>query len=463
LQPNFDQLLPYALIHQWVPGFQALRAPGRFAVVVFLGLAVAAGYLIQHLRWRAVQLALLVLLFLEVLPIPVHDLFVPTSGLDQQAAYAWLAAQPRTAFLELPVYPFGEEGSEAFWLESQFQSIHHWQVTPVGYSGFFPPRHDEFLRFVAGFPKAETVQLLQTMGVEWVLIHADRFEVEARQALEASIAENGWDSAKWGDVWAVHLPVKLPGAQALTPTLRYFIPDVAKMGSTLAVGEILTSAEPTPVGLGDALGVLRAEWWQGEKLVLVRDKVVQPPFYVDPVAVANVPIPAPEKAGLYTLRIYGADHAQVIAAGDVNVVEDVAPPENRLVPLAGDEAVIRCAEGEAQIQAVLRTIGWYDEAFTLSARMVDANGAEVGRSAADVEFAVERPRSNLLHRDLYTLPVDELPAAEVGPLMVDLVAYRWQQEAERVVARQFVADDGTVVPALRLPLTRGADCDSFGE
>ena len=467
LEPNFDQLLPYAFVHQWVPGFQALRAPGRFAVVVFLGLAVASGYLIKYLRWRTVQFALLLLLFVEVLPVPSNALFVPTSGMDQQAAYAWLAAQPHTAFLELPVYPFGEEGSEVYWLESQFQSIHHWQVTPVGYSGFFPPRHDEFLRFVANFPKAETVHLLQAMGVEWVLIHADRFEEGKRQEFEASIAANGWETARWGDVWAVHLavqvPGQVPGAQGASPTVRYFIPDVAEMGSTLALGEILMSGEPTPILPGSKLGELRVEWWQGERLALATDKVVQPPFYADPVAVASVAIPVPEESGLYNLRVFAADHAQVVASSDVNVVEDVAPPEMRLVPLAGDEASIVCAEGEAQMEVMMRTVGWYDEAFTLSARIVDGSGAEVGRSAADVEFPVARPRSNLLQSDLYKLPVDEVPGADAGALMVDLIAYRWQQEAARVVARQFVAADGSVVAALRLPLTIAASCDSFGE
>ena len=36
--------LPYALLYDWVPGFQALRVPVRFAMLVHLALAVLAGY-----------------------------------------------------------------------------------------------------------------------------------------------------------------------------------------------------------------------------------------------------------------------------------------------------------------------------------------------------------------------------------------------------------------------------------
>jgi hypothetical protein len=148
-----------------------------------------------------------------------------------------------------------------------------------------------------------------------------------------------------------------------------------------------------------------------------------------------------------------------LASAIVNVVQDVAPAEAVLVPLEGIQAEITCDQDAVQIQVLMRTIGWYDEPFTLSARLIDANGAEVGRSAADVEFGVERPRSNLLNSGNYLLPLESVPAPELGPLSLDLIAYRWQQEAERVVPRLFVNDDGAVVDALRLPLPPPTTCD----
>jgi hypothetical protein len=152
LQPDFDTLLPYAWLHDAIPGFHALRAPGRFAVVVMLGLALATAYLFRHLRGTLTKMALLLLLAVETGALAPLPLYTPSISPEQQSAYQWLADQPRTAYLELPLYPFGSEGDETRWLESQFQSIKHWHATPVGYSGFFPPRHYQLQAYLANFP-----------------------------------------------------------------------------------------------------------------------------------------------------------------------------------------------------------------------------------------------------------------------------------------------------------------------
>jgi hypothetical protein len=43
--------------------------------------------------------------------------------------------------------------------------------------------------------------------------------------------------------------------------------------------------------------------------------------------------------------------------------------------------------------------------------------------------------------------------------MVNLIAYHWQQEAERIVPRHFVTDDGSVVETLQLPVQRITLCN----
>jgi hypothetical protein len=455
LHPDFDQLLPYAWLHQWVPGFQALRAPGRFAAMVFLGLGIASAYLLAHLRWRAVQISFLVLLLVEALSVPTTALYTPTLDPDQRVAYAWLAAQPETVYLELPVYAFGQEGEEDHWLESQFGSMVHWQKMLVGYSGFFPSRYDDLLFFVSLFPKVEVVHFLQALGVEWVLLHRDRLPATKWPAIGAAIQEQGWETKQWRDVWAV----RLPAGEAAQPELSYFIPDRAQADGVLTLAAILTSDSPTPILPNSELGHVRAEWWQGERRVLVAELTYQPPFYVDSVAVATLAIPVPELEGDYALQLYAAQSDQPLASANVSVMADVASPEVTLVPLLGVEAMIACDAGEAQLQIAMRTIGWYDEPFTLSARVLDESSTELARSAADVEFPAQRPRSNLLTTHLYDLPLTDVPASDVRSLNVDLIAYRWQQEAERIVPRHFVLEDGSVVGTLRLPLTHSSTCE----
>jgi hypothetical protein len=453
LQPDFGTRLPYAWIHEWVPGFQALRAPGRFAIIVFLGLAIAAAYLFKRLQRRAFRMVLLLLLVIEMVTIPTDTLFTPTVTADQQAVYAWLATLPPTTFVELPVYPFGQEGQEGHWLESQFQSMRHWQKTPVGYSGFFPPRFEEMLTWLADFPRPEVILYLQASGIEWVVLHHERLAEEKWLAIENSVGENGWATQRFGDVWAVQLPhVELP-----QPAQSFFIPDVAQAGGTLAVGAIFTATAQTVIPASSDLGHVKVLWSQLDSQVMADEIIKQPPFFLDKVAVSSFNIPVPNKAGSYQVQIYG--DSQTVGFASVNVVDDIAPPESVLVPVLGMEAEIVCQDDENEIQVLMQTIGWYDEPFTLSARVIDGSGREVARSEADVEFPAKPPRTHLLNREYYILPLAEIPAPEVGDLAVDIVAYRWQQEAERVVARKFVLDDGRVVDTLRLPLQRPETCE----
>jgi hypothetical protein len=167
----------------------------------------------------------------------------------------------------------------------------------------------------------------------------------------------------------------------------------------------------------------------------------------------------PKSEGLYTLQLVAPRPDQPLASANVRVMADVAAPEVTLVPLLGAETMIACEAGEAQIQMVMRTIGWYNDPFTLSARVLDESGTEVARSTADVEFPAQRPRSNLLTTHRYDLPLADVPAPDAESLTVDLIAYRWQQAAERIVPRHFVLEDGSVAETLRLPLTRSSTCE----
>ncbi|MCC6456373.1 MAG: hypothetical protein IT328_15570 [Caldilineaceae bacterium] len=458
LQPNFDQRLPYAWVHEWVPGFQALRAPGRFAVMVFLGLGVASAYLVTRLRWRALQVSVLVLILVEALSVPTDALYVPTIDAHRRTAYEWLAAQPETVYLEMPVYRFGE-GEADRWLESQFGSILHWQKTPVGYSGFFPAHHSDLLLFVSHFPAESVVTFLRALGVEWVLLYPARYSLEEWQSIQSGIGEQGLETRQWGDVWGVHLS----SLQAELPKQTYFIPDQAQLRGRLSVAAIFTSDRPTPILPNSLLGDISAEWWNGDGRVLVSKKSYQPPFFVDPVAVATVPIAVPPVEGSYTLQLYSQLYSsrqeQLLATAEVTVMADAAAPEVTLLPVQGVSAGVVCEEGEAHLEVILRTIGWYERPFTLSARILDGSDTEVARSRADVEFVAQRPRTDLLTSHAYKLPLAEVPAPEHGALTVDLIAYQWQQEAERTVARAFVTADGSVVNTLQLPLARSSGCE----
>jgi hypothetical protein len=454
LQPDFSQVLPYAWLHERLPGFTALRAPARFAIFVFLGLAIAAGYLFTRIGWRWLQATLVVLLLVESFSWPASGLYAPTVAADRRSFYEFLAAQPETIYLELPVYSPVFDPKVEHWLEGQYESLFHWQRTPTGYSGFMPPRHTDLLLFVSIFPQAEATHFLQALGVEWVFWQRDRLPAEQWQAIEATAGTQGWPLRQWGEVWAV----QLPGATAGSPDLSFFIPEQAGAGGDLTLSAIFTAAEPTAILPNSPLGAFHMEWWRGGQRLIVQRIDQQPPFYVDRVAVSPVPVSVPDDPGLYELRIYHPHRQALVAAGFVEVIAAETSPEITLLAVQPAGAEIICGAEGRRLHIDLRTIGWYDDPFTLSARLLDARGLEAGRSTVDVEFPSFRPRRNLLTTFTYSLPLQQFHLTSDGPLTAEISAYQWQQQQGKIAQRWFVDADGAILPVLQLPVTSVTGC-----
>lgn len=165
--------LPYAWLYNLVPGFASMRAPERFSALVFLGLAILAAYGIAALRQRAgrvlpaAAVALVALVALECLTLPAAGVFPVLTGDAVPPVYRWLAQQPRTTILELPL---GDRDAVRT-LRYQYFSTYHWQRTPDGYSGFIPPQHGEMVYEMSSFPSDRSLALLRGYGTDYVVVH----------------------------------------------------------------------------------------------------------------------------------------------------------------------------------------------------------------------------------------------------------------------------------------------------
>jgi hypothetical protein len=191
--------LPYAWLYAAVPGFKALRAPVRFDALVMLALAVLAGYGVAALYGRAkaargagfpsrgwlVAGCCFLLVVLESLAWPAaHAEPVPV-GDAVPATYRWLAAKPATAILELPM-AFTPGGPQ---LDYQYLSTTHWHTTPDGYSGFIPPKHGQIVYEMERFPSERSVSLLQALGVQYTVVHTDRYPAGRWQEVQSALAQ----------------------------------------------------------------------------------------------------------------------------------------------------------------------------------------------------------------------------------------------------------------------------------
>ena len=447
LQPDFQRTLPYALLHSAIPGFTALRAPVRFASLVFLGLGLLAGWAIGKLRprWQIVAIGLL---FVEALSVPASPLHAVDDP-GRSPVYAWLASQPQDAVLELPAYlPQLDKHSDR-WLAAQYASISHWHPTPAGYSGFIPPRHIDLLLLLNDFPRQEALELLKALDVRHVIIHSDQFEAVKAKEIAAALDRLGLKVEKFASDWVVTLPAS--GAKSISPTARYVIPKTVQAGEDATISAIYTADGPAVMPPNSPMGSLAAEWREapsgqmGNGGGVTRSDQIwfQPPFYVDRTGVATVQIPTPVRPGVYQLTLRPSQGGDSVSE-QVTVVMDGAASEILPVPVRLLAAEAGCGETGPILNLAMQTIGWYDQPFSLSAHIQDADGNQVAQS--DLEYPPWRPRANLLEESDYYLPIETpLPA---GQYTVELSAYQWQQAAERTVPRYFLSQTGEPLATL---------------
>ncbi len=151
----------YALVADWVFGFQAIRAPARFAVIAMAGLCVLGGVGIA--RGRLPQSALVVVaiaLLAEYANAPLH--FVP-APVASSAADRWLKAQEPGSVIYLPL-PLDKENSRFM-----VQSLEHRRPIVNGYSGQRPALFASLVDALKDPASVEARTVLYELKVRYVI------------------------------------------------------------------------------------------------------------------------------------------------------------------------------------------------------------------------------------------------------------------------------------------------------
>jgi hypothetical protein len=188
----------YAGFYRFVPGFDGLRVPSRFGMIVALGLAVLASLALATMASRAsrrlqAQLAVIVatLVILEsfAAPIPInqnsteykqHGLAPLPDSLEAgitgtTAVYTYIAALPDSgAILELPL------GEPAFDVRYMFYSTRHWRRLVNGYTGGQPADYrllDQTLQDLMTGPE-RAWRVLASSGATHVVVHESSYALD---------------------------------------------------------------------------------------------------------------------------------------------------------------------------------------------------------------------------------------------------------------------------------------------
>ena len=179
-----------------LPGFNFIRVPSRFILLVMLCLSVLAAIGFDRLtralapRGRlAATGALSVLLLVEYSSHPFTG--VPFA-VDIPAIDRWLDGQPKPfAIAEMPLPSAGDLGAhERSHTRAMLHSMAHWQKTVHGYSGIRRRLHEELYARLTDFPDAASIDALREVGVTYIVVHTDDYPAAQWRAIEPRLSQS---------------------------------------------------------------------------------------------------------------------------------------------------------------------------------------------------------------------------------------------------------------------------------
>jgi hypothetical protein len=192
----------YPVLYEFVLPFRGLRVPARMGILVGLTLSVLAGYGVARLmtrirRRRAQIVATVLMLAIAVLEYRSVPLRLYDAPLDVPPVYEWLAGQPPSVVLELPL-----DGPDSKDPRFMYFSTWHWQPLINGYSGFFPNSYIAAADDADHFPDDIAIRHFQRRGVDYVIVHEEFYDldvyrdlirrIEARSEIE-TVSRSTWE------------------------------------------------------------------------------------------------------------------------------------------------------------------------------------------------------------------------------------------------------------------------------
>jgi hypothetical protein len=187
--------LPGRALFEWFPYYDRMRVWMRYGGIVVLGVSVLAGYGSDWISgkfrgWRksAVMALLLGLVLLDFFPRPQSFIKVEPRPVDE-----WLASQEAAgALVEFPIEKIADQAQLYYTL------THGKPFLGGSFNAFPPPQYRRIKPIMDAFPNRDSVELLRTLGVRYVLVHTNDYsnfeEINRRileQGLHASVSMGG--------------------------------------------------------------------------------------------------------------------------------------------------------------------------------------------------------------------------------------------------------------------------------
>lgn len=204
---------PFALLREFEV-FRMIRVPARASVFLCLGLSMLAGFGLDRIRRVGLRVALVALALLEAAVAPLNVVAADrclNASMPTPPVYDWLKSQPLDApVIELPILPNDGLFQRPRFDDSVYllHSTTHWKRLVNGYAGTEPAQYARVREVMKDFPSEESIALLRSLEVRYVLVHLRGFGPNRRQAIEERLpafATRLRESARFGDDLALEL------------------------------------------------------------------------------------------------------------------------------------------------------------------------------------------------------------------------------------------------------------------
>lgn len=169
--------------------YRGLRAPARASILVFLAIAAMGAYgWARVIRGRPKFTTIATIVMAAALLLEFRTSLDSWLTIPEQPAqvYRWLATQPRSVVLEVPVARADRLHSISDGLY-MFNSTWHWQPILNGYSGFFPRSFIELAERTRTFPDDASIDYLRQREVDLIVIHGSLMTAEEFGDMSAAL------------------------------------------------------------------------------------------------------------------------------------------------------------------------------------------------------------------------------------------------------------------------------------
>jgi hypothetical protein len=172
-----------------LPGVGSFRAPARFAVLLLLGLSVFASLGAQWLWTAGLRRRVVVVLMLPLMLSEYYLVKFPSGKpqrFDVPPIYHAEALDGARAIVSLPDY----NGTPQWFLEADYPyySTAHWRPIVNGYARSYPPEFPPLITSINTFPAPEAAAAMRRAGVDHVVLHSARYQLESKELVRRAIA-----------------------------------------------------------------------------------------------------------------------------------------------------------------------------------------------------------------------------------------------------------------------------------